>query len=173
MRNFSEIEIRLKDAEYFLRCAEDNLPLEHYTVVVHNAQLCIELSAKAVIAFYEEPTWTHDPSEQFLRILEEHGEELAEMLEVEDLSTLAEDAGVAAPWHVWSVYGKRMEDGTRIAAVDACTKYNGLIKGEVAEDLLERARRSYETAMMFFERVFPYGGLRNRLERTNLSRLRF
>jgi HEPN domain-containing protein len=155
MRNFSEIEMRLKDAEYSLRCAEDNLPLEHYTVVIQNAQLCIELSAKAVIAFYEEPWWTHDPSEQILRILEEHGEELAEMLEVEGLSALAEDAGVAAPWHVWSVYGKRTEDGTRIAAVDACTKYNGLIKGEVAEDLLERARRSYKTAMKFFKGVSP------------------
>jgi hypothetical protein len=51
-----------------------------------------------------------------------------------------------------------MEDGTRIAAVDACTKYNGLIKGEVAEDLLERARRSYEMAMMFFKKVFSFNG---------------
>jgi len=144
MRNFPESEIRLKDAEYFLRSAEDNLPLKHFTIVVHSAQLCIELSAKAVIAFYEEPSWTHDPSEQLSRILEERGEELAEM--VEDLFTLAEDAKVALPWHGWSTYGKRTEDGAWIAAVDACTQ-------EVAQDLLERARRSHEMAMKFFRGV--------------------
>jgi|Deesub1362B_J571_1020462.scaffolds.fasta_scaffold20694_3 hypothetical protein len=141
MRNFSEIEIRLKDAEYSLRCAEDNLPLEHYTVVVHNAQLCIELAAKAVIAFYEEPSWTHDPSEQFLRILEEHREELAEMLWVEDLSTLADDAKVAAPWHVWPTYGRMIEDGTWVAAVDACTKYNGLIKRRSGRRPLRKSQK--------------------------------
>jgi len=150
MKNFSEIEIRLKDAEYFLRCAEDNLPLKHYTVAIHNAQLCIELSAKAVIAFYEEPSWAHDPSGQLLRILEEHKDKLAEAFgeAVRDFHVLAEDAKAASPWHVWSTYGRTMEDGTWIAAVDACSK-------EAAEGLLERARRSYETATKFFKGVSP------------------
>lgn len=65
---------------------------------------------------------------------------------MESLRLLAEDARVASPWHVWSTYGRTMGDGAWIAAVDACSK-------EAAEDLLERARRSYETATKFFKGV--------------------
>jgi len=98
-----------------------------------------------VTAYIEEPSWTHDPSEHLLRISEEHGGKLAEVLELESLRLLAEDAKTASPWHVWSTYG-RVEDGARIASVDLCTR-------EVAEDLLKRARRSYETAVKFFRRT--------------------
>ena len=80
MRNLSEVEIRLRDAQASLSTAQRSFPAEDYRAVVQNAHLCIELSAKAVIAYYEEPAWTHNPSEELLKILEEHGEEIAEML---------------------------------------------------------------------------------------------
>ena len=144
MRNLSEVKTRLKDAQASLSTAQRSFPVEDHRAVIQNAQLCIELSAKAVIAYYEEPAWTHDPSEELLKILEERGEEIAEMLgnEVESLYTLAEDAGVAAPWHARSTYGARSKDGVWLPAVDVCTK-------EMAEDLLERASRSYKTAVRF------------------------
>ena len=127
-----------------LSIAQRSFPVEDYRAVVQNAQLCIELSAKAGIAYYEEPAWTHNPSEEPLKILEERGEEIAEMLgnELESLYTLAEDTEVAAPWHARSTYGMRSEDGIWLPAVDICTKV-------VAEHLLERASRSYKTAVRF------------------------
>jgi len=148
MRNLSEVEIRLRDAQASLSTAQRSFPTKDHRAVVQNAQLCIELSAKAVIAYYEEPAWTHDPSEELLKILEEHGEEIAEMLgsEVESLYTLAEDAGVAAPWHARSAYGMRNEDGIWLPAVDVCSK-------EAAKNLLERASRAYETAVRFSHHV--------------------
>lgn len=141
MRNLSEVEIRLRDAQR-------SFPAKDYRAVVQNARLCIELSAKAVIAYYEEPAWTHNPSEELLNILEERGEEIAEMLgnEVENLYTLAKDAEVVAPWHARSTYGMRSEDGIWLPAVDVCTK-------ETAEDLLERASRSYKTAVGAFRHL--------------------
>lgn len=144
MRNLSEVEIRLRDAQASLSTAQRLFLAEDYRAVVQNAQLCIELSAKAMIAYYEEPAWTHDPSEELLKILEEHGEEIAEMLgnEVESLYTLAMDVRVAAPWHARSTYGMRSKDGIWLPAMDVCTK-------EMAEGLLERARRSYQMAARF------------------------
>ena len=144
MRNLSEVKVRLRDAQASLLTAQRSFPTEDYRAVAQNAQLCIELSAKAVIAYYEEPAWTHNPSEELLKILEEHGEEIVEMLgnEVENLYIFAEDVGEAAPWHARSTYGMRSKDGIWLPAVDVCTK-------EMAEDLLERANRSYETAVWF------------------------
>ncbi|MFQ6014768.1 MAG: HEPN domain-containing protein [Anaerolineae bacterium] len=78
MRNFTEVELRLKDAESSLKSAERNFPLEDYRVVVQSAQLCIELSAKAVIAYFEEPLWTHRPSEQLVGIVEDHRGKISE-----------------------------------------------------------------------------------------------
>lgn len=144
MRNLSEVDIRLRDAQANFSTAQRSFFAQDYRAVVQNAQLCIELSAKAVIAYYEEPAWTHNPSEELLKILEEHRGEIAEMLgnEVENLHTLAKDAGVAAPWHARSTYGMRSKSGIWLPAVDICTR-------EMAEDLLERASRSYETAVRF------------------------
>ena len=55
MKNTSEVTRRLKDARAYLTSARKNLPLEEHRVVVQNVQLCIELSAKAVIAYFAEP----------------------------------------------------------------------------------------------------------------------
>ena len=55
MKNTSEVTRRLKDARVCLTSARKNLPLEEHRVVVRNAQLCIGLSAKAVIAYFAEP----------------------------------------------------------------------------------------------------------------------
>jgi len=149
MRNLSEVEVRLRDAESSLRSAENNFMLRDWKVTVQNAQLCIELSAKAVIAYFEEPWWTHDPSEQLLSVIEARKEELEALRDVlQRLYALAEDAEMAAPWHAWSTYGRRAEDGSWVPAVELCSE-------GTAKDILERARRSYETAREFFETICP------------------
>ena len=96
MENLEEAKKWLKDAEDCLLSAKENLPLANYRVVVQNAQLCVEQSAKAVIACFEEPRWIHDPSDQLNGIITKHKDQIIEIL------------------------GR--ERGIRIPAVDLCTE---------------------------------------------------
>jgi HEPN domain-containing protein len=140
VKNTLEAERWLKDAEACLSTAQTVFSLGDYRAAVQNAQLCLELSAKAVIACFAEPVWRHDPSKQLIKLIEEHkgklGEELSERLRV-----LANDVHQAAPWHGWSVYG-RLEPGGWMPAVDLCTE-------ETARDLLEKAIQAFQTASEF------------------------
>jgi HEPN domain-containing protein len=141
VRNIIEAQRWLKDAKACLNTARSVFPLGDYRATIQNAQLCIELSAKAIIAYFAEPVWRHDPSEQLLKLLEEHKGEIGEGLAA-NLHTLAQDAREAAPWHGWSVYG-RMEPGGWVPAVDLCTE-------EKARNLLERAEAAFQTASSFY-----------------------
>lgn len=64
-----------------------------------------------------------------------------------DLKILAEDTKEIAPWHGQTVYEKRIENGSWIAAVDLCDK-------AIAAWALERAQRSLRTASNFIEKWF-------------------
>lgn len=147
MNNLEELNIWLKDAEDCLQRAERCLQVDDWRGVVQNAQLCIELSAKAVISYYAEPEWTHNPKKQLIAILKDRERELLEKLGqqiIQRLYCLAEDSEEASPWHGRSTYGD--ERVTRIAAVDLCTK-------EVAENLIKKARKSFESAISFSQAI--------------------
>ncbi len=149
MRNLTEVSRWHRDAQACLTSAQQALALEDYRVAVQNAQLCIELSAKAVIAYFAEPLWPHDPSPQLRSILAAQAEAMAErggQNLLQALRQLAADAEEVAPWHDWSTYGKESEDGTWIAAVDLCTR-------EVAEDPLARARKAFQVLSDFLNGV--------------------
>jgi len=145
MRNFTEVSRWQRDAQACLISAQRALTSEDYRVAVQNAQLCVELSAKGVIAYFAEPLWRHDPSAQLRSILiaqvdvsaKRGGQDL-----LQALYQLAADAEEVAPWHGWSTYGRESGTGTWIAAVDLCTR-------EVAEDLLIRARRGLQALSDF------------------------
>lgn len=142
MKNVTEASRWLRDAEACLHSAQRALDVQDYRVVVQNAQLCIELSAKAVIAQFAEPLWRHDPSPQLRRLLDARGEAIVRRCGEEMLASLGqlvEDAQEAAPWHGWSTYGRELEDKGWVAAVDLSTE-------TIASDLLQRAQRSLETA---------------------------
>jgi hypothetical protein len=149
VRNVTEVSRWHRDAQACLISAQRALALEDYRVAVQNAQLCIELSAKAVIAYFAEPLWRHDPSAQLRSILTARAEAIAERGGqglVQALHQLVADVEEVAPWHGWSTYGKESEDGTWIAAVDLCTR-------EVAEDLLARAKRAFQALNDFLTGV--------------------
>lgn len=141
MRNFTEVLRWLKDAEACLMSAKRCFDLEDWRTVVQNAQLCVELSAKAIISFFNEPLWSHDPSKQLVKIIREYQEEICDKFSKDMLSGLhkvVQYARNAAPWHGWSTYGKEEEDGW-IPAVELCTK-------EIAEEILSEAEDSFEIA---------------------------
>jgi len=142
VRNTTETSRWLRDAEACFRSAQRAFDIQDYRVAVQNAQLCVELSAKAVIAQFAEPLWRHDPSPQLRQLLDTHGEAIVRRCGEEmiaSLRRLAEDAQEVAPWHGWSTYGREFEDKGWIAAVDLVTE-------AVASELLQRAQRSLRTA---------------------------
>jgi HEPN domain-containing protein len=142
VKNVTEASRWLRDAEACLRSAQRALDVQDYRVAVQNAQLGIELSAKAVIAQFAEPLWRHDPSPQLRRLLDAQGEAMVRRWGEQVLASLrqlAEDAQEAAPWHGWSTYGRELDDRGWVAAVDLSTE-------AIASDLLQRAERSLQTA---------------------------
>lgn len=142
MKNTTETNRWLRDAEACLRSAQRAFDIQDYRVAAQNAQLGVELSAKAVIAQFAEPLWRHDPSPQLRHLLDAHAEAIVRRCGEEmmaSLRQLAEDAQEVAPWHGWSIYGRELGDKGWIAAVDLATE-------AVASDLLQRAQRSLLTA---------------------------
>lgn len=148
MKNSLEDNLRLKDARASLESANRAFLEEDWRVTIQNAQLCVELSAKAIISYFAEPEWTHNPGEQLLKIANKYQDQIEERYHREDMiiriHQLSSDAKEAAPWHGRSTYGWEDEEMGRIASVDLCTR-------EVAERLLEMARNSFETAQVFTE----------------------
>lgn len=147
VRSITEANRWLRDADACLASAQWALDVQDYRVAVQNAQLCVEHSAKAVIAQLAEPLWRHDPSPQLRRLLETHEGLIIQHCGEEMLAALrqvARDAEKAAPWHGWSTYGRESEDKGWLAAVDLCTQ-------EIAKDLLQRARRALPVAKNFTE----------------------
>jgi HEPN domain-containing protein len=118
--------------------AERLLTLGDWAGVVHFSQLAVENFAKAVVALYEVPTWSHDPSNQLLRLLDRVPQNLAE-----DLRELASISREVAPEHGRSTYG---EPGEGLTPNDIYTEVH-------ARDLVARARRAGEIAVRFFREL--------------------
>ena len=66
-----EVLYRLELAERYLKEAEEAYKRKDYRSTVASSQLSVENSAKAVIAFFRVPSWSHDPSHE-LRAAEQY-----------------------------------------------------------------------------------------------------
>jgi HEPN domain-containing protein len=143
MNNKEELLRWLKDAKASLEAAYRNYQVKDFRVTIQQAQLCIEFSAKGIIAYFEEPQWTHNPAVQLLELLKSypkifsHTENLVE--------GLADHAEYAAPWHGLSTCGRETEHGW-VPAVDICDK-------DTAEELLKRAEEAFDMAKDIKERL--------------------
>jgi HEPN domain-containing protein len=133
-----EARYRFRLASGHLARAERLLTLGDWAGVVHFSQPAVEDSAKAVVALYEVPTWSHDPSNQLLRPLDRVPQNLAE-----DLRELASISREVAPERGRSTYG---EPGEGLTPNDICTEVH-------ARDLVARARRAGEIAVRFFREL--------------------
>ncbi len=122
------------------------MKVDDFRTVVQNGQLAVELSCKAVIACFGEPEWIHDPSDQLLEILSLHKSEIEMSIgedKLEGLDQMAKDIRKVAPWHGWSVYGRKKGKGW-VAAVDLCTQ-------DKAVWILDLAQRNFGIAEKFVE----------------------
>ena len=76
MENYQETLRWIKDARDCCERADRCLSERDWRGTVQNAQLTIELSVKSVIAFFEEPVWTHRPDRQLKMIIDKNKEEI-------------------------------------------------------------------------------------------------
>ena len=151
MLNSSETEDRIKSAEDALSDAKKAFNNKMIIPTIQLSQVCIEQSAKAVIACFAIPEWEHDPSKQLLSLLELHKTTIIEKCGEElfnRLNQLSEDSHNAAPWHEYSVYGKYDKATKRwIIPRYICTE-------EIATSIFPLSERSYNTAKKFIDTWF-------------------
>ena len=121
----SEVRYRLKLASEHLERAERAFELCDWVAVALSAQLAVENFAKAVIAVFETPTWSHDPSNQLRRLLDRVPSSVGNCL-----AELAALASEVAPEHGRASYG---EPSRGLTPAD-------IYRREHAEDLLNKAR---------------------------------
>ncbi len=150
MDNYSESSRWLKDAKDSFERAERCFNINDWRGTIQNAQLAIELSAKAIISLFEEPDWTHSPDAQLVRVIEERKDDLLSGLDksfLDEILQIANDVKFSAPWHGWSVYGKEDEEqGIWISAVDLCSE-------GIAKEMFEKGRRVIKITQDFFNKV--------------------
>ncbi|RLF22875.1 MAG: DNA-binding protein [Thermoprotei archaeon] len=65
-----EVRFRRRLAEGFLTEAERSLSMRDWRGVVSYSQLAVENAAKAIIALFRAPSWSHDPSRELLDVKE-------------------------------------------------------------------------------------------------------
>lgn len=94
-----------------------------------NAQLAIENLAKVLIALYQEPTWSYDPSNQLMSIVDNIPGEYRD-----GVRWLAELAHRLAPEHSRSIYGEP----------DAGLTPDMLYNREFAESIMVELRKAHE-----------------------------
>lgn len=96
-----EVRYRVRLAMEHVGRAERLFELGDWVGVVSTAQLAVENFTKALIAVFEVPTWSHDPSTQLLRLLNRLPPGLVS--DVEELARLAREM---APEYGRTAYGE-------------------------------------------------------------------
>ncbi|MBE0516843.1 MAG: HEPN domain-containing protein [Methanophagales archaeon] len=139
----SEVRYRYRLGIEHLERAERLFSLNDWVGTVSASQLAVESLAKAVIALFEVPTWSHDPSGQLSSLLEQMPDDI-----VDSVKKLVAFAREMAPEHGRSSYG---EPSAGIVPGD-------IYKEEHASKALEEARKARETAERVLER-FDIGEL--------------
>lgn len=96
-----EIRYRFRLATEHMKRAERLFKLRDWVGVVNSVQLAVENFAKALIAAFEVPTWSHDPSTQLLKLLDRFPSSLRD-----DIQVIARVVRELAPEHGRSTYGE-------------------------------------------------------------------
>jgi predicted nucleotidyltransferase/HEPN domain-containing protein len=97
----SEVGYGVKLAERYLADAEGALRREDFRGAVAASQLAAENAAKAVVAVYRIPSWSHDPSHELREVAERMPPSVRSLAE-----ELASITGLLAPEHGRATYGE-------------------------------------------------------------------
>jgi HEPN domain-containing protein len=127
----SEVEYRAKLADRYLADAEGAFERGDLRGTVASSRLAAENAAKAVVAVYRVPSWSHDPSHELREVAAQMPASLKPL--AEELASIAE---LLAPEHGRATYG---EPARGLTPWELYTR-------EDAEAALQRARRAVELA---------------------------
>lgn len=139
VKSEEEAWYRLSLAQGRLRRTVEAFERGDYLGCVLEAQLSVENAAKAVIAVFRIPSWSHDPSVELREVITRNRENMVRKLgadfmsELEELASTAEDL---APEHGRATYGNSER---RIPPWEIFTE-------EDAREASGRVKRAYETA---------------------------
>jgi len=100
----TEIEYRLKLAQQYLDDSVKAFKRGDYRNCVMSAQLSVENAAKAIIAVYMIPSWSHDPSLELKKILKKLPKDLRKKV-----NRIGEIAHELAPEHGRTTYGEPLK----------------------------------------------------------------
>lgn len=134
----SEIKYRYRLAAECLERSERLFSLRDWVGTVSSSQLAVENFAKSIIAIFEIPTWSHDPSDQLKSLIERLPSGLKE-----DIREMAIMVKEMASEHGRSTYG---EPSAGLLPSD-------IYKEEHALSALERARRAGEITREVFNQL--------------------
>jgi len=129
---------RLRLAERYLKDAEASLRRKDYRAAVASSQLSAENSAKAVIAFFRIPSWSHDPSPELRELLKEFpikvrnsAEKLADIVEAlapeHGRATYGEPLMGLTPWDIY----KEEDANTALKRAEKALRYSRTILEEL------------------------------------------
>ena len=133
----NEVKYRYRLAMEHLERAERLFSLKDWVGVVSASQLAIENFAKAIIAIFEIPTWSHDPSNRLNDLVEKFPDDVIN--NVKELAILAREI---APEHGRSTYGEPItglmpsdiyKESHALNALEECRKAK-----KIAEKVLEQ-----------------------------------
>jgi HEPN domain-containing protein len=96
-----EISYRIRLAKNYLRDAEEAFLRGDYRSTVASSQLAAENAAKAIIAVYRIPSWSHDPSNELRELLSNMPMNIRSF--VEELAEITESL---APEYGRATYGE-------------------------------------------------------------------
>lgn len=98
---------------------------------VHYSQLTVENFAKAIIAIYQVPTWSHDPSNQLMSIINQLSSEVKEL--VIELARMSHEL---AAEHARSTYGEPTTGLTPSMIYNHANAVNALSMAYRARDIV-------------------------------------
>jgi HEPN domain-containing protein len=99
-----EISYRIRLAKRYLRDAEEAFLRGDYRNIVASSQLAAENAAKAIIAVYRIPSWSHDPSNELRELLTNMPMNIRSF--VEELAEITESL---APEYGRATYGEPLQ----------------------------------------------------------------
>nr|MDO8062830.1 HEPN domain-containing protein [Candidatus Freyrarchaeum guaymaensis] len=127
-----EVSYRAKLATRYLKEAEDAFRRRDYRGTVASSQLSAENSAKAIVALFRVPSWSHDPSHELLEVIHEMPAELRGLAE-----ELAEIARRLAPEHGRATYGEPLRGLTPWEIYDERDALAALSKASRAREIMD------------------------------------
>ncbi|MEW6685705.1 MAG: HEPN domain-containing protein [Candidatus Edwardsbacteria bacterium] len=146
MDNKEESYYRFNLARKYLEEAERDFENKEIVDTVRKVQLAVENGMKAVISCFSLPSWSHDPSDELEKVLEENKKEI-EKLKGNFLSRLRRGEELArelAPEHGRITYGEPLKRITPWELYD--TSY--------AQEILQKSKEVIKSAEEFIREWF-------------------